>query len=202
MARTLLYFAHPGQRQSHANWAMAQAARPIDGVTFVDLYADYPRYNIDIDREQARLRAHSVIVFQFPLFWYSPPALVKEWLDLVLEPGFAYGEGGTALVGKTLMLAITAASPAEAYGPDGFQKFPIRDFLRPLEQTAALCQMRFTPPYLLFGALDAQTHGSIPPHVAGYRALLTALRDDRYDFDAAAGHDVITCDALPLRAEG
>ena len=54
----------------------------MEGVTFVDLYAEYPRFEIDVDREQARLLAHDVIVFQNPLFWYSTPAILKEWQDL------------------------------------------------------------------------------------------------------------------------
>ena len=93
MAKLLIYYAHPGNRYSHVNKVMASRARGIAGISFVDLYADYPRHNIDIDVEQKRLLDHDVILFQFPLFWYSTPSLIKEWQDLVLEYGFAYGEG-------------------------------------------------------------------------------------------------------------
>ena len=48
---------------------IAAAANGVDGVTHVDLYAEYPRHDIDIDREQTRLLEHQVIVLQFPLFW-------------------------------------------------------------------------------------------------------------------------------------
>ncbi len=48
---------------------------------------------IDIPREQALLREHEVIVFQHPLYTYSCPALLKEWLDRVLSRGFASGPG-------------------------------------------------------------------------------------------------------------
>ena len=66
MASLLIYFAHPGQRYSRVNRDMADAVRDRDGVTFVDLYAAYPRNDIDIDREQARLVAHDAVLFQFP----------------------------------------------------------------------------------------------------------------------------------------
>src|SRR3954466_682289 len=98
--RTLILFAHPNQRVASINRSMAEAAMRIEGVTFVDLYAEYPRFEINIDREQSRLREHDAIIFQFPVYWYSTPALLKEWQDLVLEYGFAYGPEGQALGGK------------------------------------------------------------------------------------------------------
>ena len=205
MASVLVYYAHPGQRFSRANAALAKAARTAavedERLSFVDLYGDYPRHNISVDREQARLRAHDVILFQYPLYWYATPSLLKEWLDLVLEHGFAYGQDGTALAGKTMMLAITAAGPAEAYTPMGYQNHALRTFLTPMEQTAALCQMRFTPPYVLHGALQASEEGEIAAHAAGYAQLLRALLSDSYDFDAAATREIITAHTLPITQE-
>lgn len=191
MARLLVYYAHPGHKHSIANRALTAEAQSIDGLTFVDLYAEYPRFEIDIDREQQRLLGHDVIVFQFPMFWYSTPSLLKEWQDLVLEHGFAYGAGGDKLAGKRVLLAVTAAGPEDAYTPDGYQKHPIRTFLTPLEQTARLCHMHFTPPYVLYASLRARNTGSLEPHVDAYRRLLEAIRDDRFDFNAAAAREII-----------
>ena len=198
MARLLVNYAHPGHRLSQVNKPLADAAARTDGITFVDLYRDYPRFEIDIDREQKNLIEHEVILFQFPFFWYSTPSLIKEWLDLVLEHGFAYGAGGDKLTGKIMMLAITAAGPDAAYTPSGYQHFSLREFLRPLEQTASLCHMHFAPPYVLFGSLKAPREGEVQPHVAGYRQLLEAIRDDRYDFDAADQQDFVTYRTLPI----
>ncbi len=89
--RILVLFAHPALERSEANRPLAEAAQRLDGVTLVDLYAEYPDFGIDVDREQTRLREHDVIIFMYPLYWYSTPALLKEWQDLVLEYGFAYG---------------------------------------------------------------------------------------------------------------
>ncbi len=201
MAQVLVCYAHPGHRFSRANRDLWVAAQAVGGITCVDLYAEYPRFNIDIDREQARLLDHDVLVLQYPLFWYATPALIKEWLDLTLEHGFAYGEGGTALAGKTLLLAITAAGPQEAYCASGYQHFPLRTFLTPMEQTAHLCQMRFAPPYVLHGSLKAPQDGRLQPHVAGYRRLLQGLRDDRVNLDRVSGQDVLTADTLTMLAE-
>ena len=104
MARLIVYYAHPGHKYSHVNRFMARAAAGLEGITFVDLYADYPRFDIDVEIEQRRLLDHDVILFQVPLFWYSTPSIIKEWQDLVLEHGFAYGSGGDALEGEILPL--------------------------------------------------------------------------------------------------
>lgn len=201
MARLLVYYAHPGHKHSTVNRDMIAAARRLNGITVADLYAEYPRFDIDIDREQERLLSHDVIVFQFPLFWYSTPSLLKEWIDLVLEHGFAYGAGGDKLIGKRVQLAVTAAGPAEAYAADGYQRYPLRTFLTPLERTFGLCHMPFSAPYVLFAALRAPTEGRAEPHVEGYRKMLVAIRDDRFDFDAAAAKDLIGYDSLPVREE-
>ena len=201
MANLIAYYAHPGHKYSHVNRYMARAARAVDGITFVDLYSDYPRFDIDVNVEQQRLLDHDVVIFQFPMFWYSTPSILKEWQDLVLEHGFAYGAGGEELEGKTLMLAVTGAGPAEAYTDKGYQHYPIRTFLTPLEQTARLCHMRFPAPYVLYGSLKAPAAGLAEPHVDGYVQLLEAIRDDRYDFDHAETMDVVHFDSLPIVQE-
>jgi len=184
--RILVLFAHPSLERSEANQPLARAARAVDGVTLVDLYAEYPAFEIDVDREQARLRAHDVICFLHPLYWYSTPAILKEWQDLVLEHGFAYGSEGTALHGKLFFSALTAGGAEAAYCAEGYNHFTIRELLRPLEQTAMLCGMTYLPPFTLFGARTAVEEGRLPAHLATWTRLLEALRDDRLDIDRAA----------------
>ena len=201
MARLITYYAHPGHRHSHVNRHMARAASAVEGISFVDLYREYPRFEIDVEREQQRLLDHDVILFQFPVFWYSTPSILKEWQDLVLEHGFAYGKDGERLHGKQMMLAVSAAGPEDAYTDQGYQNFPLRTFLTPLEQTATLCGMRFEAPYAIYGSLRAPVDGQLQPHVDGYYQLLEAIRDDRYDFDAARDQGVVLADRLPITEE-
>ncbi|WP_183794238.1 MULTISPECIES: NAD(P)H-dependent oxidoreductase [unclassified Rhizobium] len=199
MAKVLVLFAHPGQRHSRVNILMAKIAGSMEGVTFVDLYADYPKLDIDIDVEQARLLKHDVIIFQFPIYWYSTPSILKEWQDLVLEYGFAYGHTGDKLAGKLFLPVITAGGPDHAYTEQGSNHFRLRALLSPLEQTANLCRMRFVAPYALFAAHDARGDGRAEPHLEGYRRLLEALRDETFDIDAAAGMELLSAETLPLR---
>jgi len=95
-AKVLLLYAHPESQDSVANRVLLKPATQLSNVTVHDLYAHYPDFFIDIPYEQELLRQHDVIVFQHPLYTYSCPALLKEWLDRVLSRGFSSGVGGTS----------------------------------------------------------------------------------------------------------
>lgn len=180
----LILFAHPALEKSRVNRILIQGLDRLDGLTVHDLYEVYPDFDIDVAEEQRLLLDHDVIVLHHPFFWYSGPALLKQWEDLVLEHGWAYGAGGTALVGKKLMTAITTGGRASAYQRDGHNRYTIEELLRPIEQTARLCGMEYLPPFVVHG-----THGMTPAetheHSRDYRRALEALRDGRLDLRAA-----------------
>lgn len=184
--KVLILFAHPSQHRSEVNAPLFKEAQNIKGVTCVDLYGEYPRFNINIDREQQRLREHDVVIFQFPLYWYSTPSILKEWQDLVLEYGFAYGTDGTELQGKTMLCILSAGGKEEAYKAEGYNHFTIRQLLAPIEQMSALTGMNYVAPFAMFGSRTAAEEGRIPRHIERYRKLLTALVEDRLDIDAAS----------------
>ena len=196
MARLLVYYAHPGHKHSRINKKLASVAVEHSGLTFVDLYERYPRFDIDVDQEQERLLNHDVIIFQHPLFWYSTPSLIKEWIDLVLEHGFAFGPGGDRLTGKIMMNVTSAAGPEEAYTPDGYQNHSLRTFLTPLEQTARLCHMSYAAPYVLYSALNAEEGKEIAAHVDGYRLMLDAICNDTYNFPLSYETEVIDAKSI------
>ncbi|AHF04171.1 potassium transporter KefG [Marichromatium purpuratum 984] len=202
MRRILVLFAHPSLERSEVNRPLMLATSGVEGVTLVDLYAEYPDFQIDVDHEQQRLLDHDVIVFMHPLYWYSTPSILKEWQDLVLEYGFAYGSQGTALHGKLFFDALTAGGPEAAYRAEGFNHFTIRELLHPLEQTARLCGMRYLPPFALFGARTAVEERLVDAHVADWVRLLRALRDARIDLDAASDLPRLNVDLDAILAEG
>ena len=172
--RLLLVLAHPALERSRANRPLAKAAKTLDGVSFHDLYEAYPDFLIDVEAEQARLVAHDVIVLQFPMQWYSAPALLKEWIDMVWLRGFAYGVGGTALRGKTLLVAATAGSPKDDYRPEGSHFYSTAEFLRPWERTAALCGMAWAEPFILHSSRAKEMEVLIT-EARAYRARLAQL---------------------------
>lgn len=121
-------------------------------VTVRDLYALYPDHVIDVPLEQQLAFEADLIIWQHPVHWYSMPPLMKQWLDDVLTVGWAYGPGGSALRGKDLWLVASTGGASEAYSPAGYNRYFFDAFLPPYEQTAALCGMRFLPPFVLHGA--------------------------------------------------
>jgi glutathione-regulated potassium-efflux system ancillary protein KefG len=174
MPRVLVLFAHPALEKSRVHRRLLHHARAVPGVTVQDLYEEYPDFDVDVKREQALLLAHDIVLFQHPVYWYSAPALLKQWEDLVLEHGWAYGTGGRRLEGKHLGVAATTGGRAAAYTAEGLNRFSMDEFLRPTEQTAVLCRMRWLPPYLIQGThlMDA---AAIERHAAAYGAHLDAL---------------------------
>lgn len=187
MKRVLILFAHPALEKSRVNRRLAAGVQDLDGVTFHDLYEEYPDFAIDVPREQRLLVEHDIIVLQHPFFWYSTPAMLKEWQDLVLQHGWAYGSEGKKLEGKRALNVLTTGGRESAYQTDGYNQFTMRQFLVPLQQTFRLCGVEYLPPFVVHGTLK------MPPeqmqlHVEDYRRLLEALRDDRLELVAADDH--------------
>lgn len=183
--RILVLYAHPRPDRSQVNAAMAEVARALEGVTLVDLYGLYPTLDIDIQAEQARLLHHDALVFLHPLYWYSSPAILKEWQDLVLEYGWAYGTGGRALAGKIFFQATSSGGASDAYRPGGMNEYPLTTLLSPFERTAKLCHMHWLPPFVLHKAGRALADGRLAHHLDDWRVLLMMLREGTLDLNQA-----------------
>jgi glutathione-regulated potassium-efflux system ancillary protein KefG len=182
-ARVLILFAHPALQKSRVHRLLADAVASLPGVTFHDLYERYPDFFVDAKAEQALLLAHDVIIFQHPFYWYSAPAIVKEWQDHVLRYGFAYGEGGTALRGKLTLSVLTTGGPEESYRADTGDHFTVRQLLAPFEQTARQCGMDYLPPCVFHGT-DGLDDAGLSALADEYTRLVAALRDGALDLTA------------------
>ncbi|HEY9847376.1 MAG TPA: NAD(P)H-dependent oxidoreductase [Candidatus Caenarcaniphilales bacterium] len=181
--RILILFAHPALEKSWVNRHLIQAVKGLGSVTIHDLYETYPDFHIDIKFEQDLLLTHDIIVFHHPFYWYSSPAILKEWQDLVLEYGFAYGHQGTALQGKKFLTAITTGGGERAYCREGYNRFTIRELLVPFEQTARLCGMEYLPPFVVQGTHQLREQHQIAKHAEDYRAVIVALRDNAVNWE-------------------
>ncbi len=174
MHPVLIIFAHPTFQNSRVNRALLNAAQSVPGVKIHDLYERYPDFHINVAHEQqAMLEAHTIIL-QHPFHWYSCPSLMKEWLDVVLTRGWAYGSSGEALKGKRLMSVISTGGPQDSYQKGSSNYYPITELLFPFDQTARLCGMEYLPPLMFHGALRAEPN-AIAAHANHYQQLLTTL---------------------------
>ncbi|TGA96608.1 general stress protein [Sporolactobacillus shoreae] len=142
---------HPHLEQSVINKAWMNRLQQESDITIHDLYGTYPNGIIDVKKEQQLLLEHDRIVFQFPMYWYSSPSLLKEWLDVVLTHGWAYGSKGTKLRGKDFILAISIGGPGVHYQAGGSNQFTISELIKPFQATANLIGMRFLPVFKKLG---------------------------------------------------
>lgn len=183
MKKVLIQFAHPAKARSKLNSALRRAVEDLENVTVNDLYASYPDFLIDTKREQQLCEAHDVIIFQHPFYWYSTPAIIKEWLDLVLEHGWAYGTQGKVLEGKHVLHALTAGGDDSTYRKDGFNEFTIAELISPYQATAKLCNMQWLPPFAVLGIHRGLHAEQVAAHAEDYRRAVIALRDGTLDIE-------------------
>lgn len=149
--KTLVLVVHPNLTNSVVNKTWIERLKQEEGLTVHNLYAQYPEGRIDMEREQQLLLDHDRIVFQFPFYWYSSPSLLKEWQDVVLSYGWAYGPEGTKLRGKELILAISTGGPEASYQAGSYNHYSLSELTRPFQATANLTGMRFLPIFKIQG---------------------------------------------------
>lgn len=167
------------------NRALRQAVENLENVTVNDLYANYPDFMIDVQREQGLCQENDIIIFQYPFYWYQAPAIVKEWLDLVLEQDWAYGEHGNALEGKLFVQAITAGGDDTSYQREGANGFSVAELCAPYKAVAKLCKMKWISPFTVLGIHQGLPEDQVRYHGENYRDFIVALQEDRIDLDKA-----------------
>ncbi|RRR99471.1 NAD(P)H-dependent oxidoreductase [Glycomyces terrestris] len=124
---------------------------------------DAGELTLDVRAEQEKLLWADTIVFQFPLWWYAMPAILKGWVDRVFTYHFAYGVGehsdvkygerfgeGT-LAGRKALLSVTAGGPESHYAARGING-PIDDLLFPIQHGILYYPgIEVLPPFVLYG---------------------------------------------------
>lgn len=149
--KILILFAHPLFEKSQVNKILVENIPNSPNITFHDLYEEYPEFDVDIKKEQELLLSHDIIIWHHPMYWYNCPPLLKQWIDLVLEFGWAYGKEGNNLKNKTIFQVITTGGSEENYSSTGRDRFTIPELLEPFNQTAKVCKMNYLPPYVVHG---------------------------------------------------
>lgn len=186
----LILLFHPLLHKSRVNRELINAIEDLDGVTIRRMYDLYPDFHLDRQAEQKLLLEHDVIVWQHPFYWYSSPALLKEWIDIVLEHGFAYGREGKALSGKKVMTAISAGGRREVYQEGGRARYSVKQLLAPLELTVNLCNMSFLPPFVVHGTHLLEESGIIKAS-QDYRKVIQSLRDGIFNDEEIFKHEYL-----------
>ncbi|MHC3472837.1 NAD(P)H-dependent oxidoreductase [Streptomyces sp. 7R007] len=140
----------------------------------------------DVLAEQEKLLWADTVVFQFPLWWYTMPAILKGWVDRVFTYHFAYGVGehsdtrygerfgeGT-LAGRRALLSVTTGGPRSHYAARGING-PIDDLLFPIQHGILFYPgIEVLPPFVVHGA-DRMTDADYPEVAKAWRQRLLTL---------------------------
>jgi glutathione-regulated potassium-efflux system ancillary protein KefG len=183
----LILFAHPLFEKSQINKILVENLPISSSITFHDLYEEYPEFDVDIQKEQALLLQHDIIIWHHPLYWYSCPPLLKQWIDLVLEYGWAYGKSGNALKDKIIFQTITTGGSQENYCAEGKDRYTIPELLEPFNQTAMVCKMNYLPPFVIHGTHNmSETEAKQMSEL--YNSLLNHIIQNGFDSEAKKSH--------------
>ena len=175
--KTLVIISHPDIMESGSQQYLLSSIPDNKDITVHHLESLYPDFKIDIEKEQALLKEHDRIIFQFPFYWYSSPALLKKWQDDVLTDGFAYGKNGKALTGKEFGLVVTIGVKKVEYQPGGREGFSIDELTKPYQALALKTKMTFlkTLPVFQFSYLTEDQKMTL---LIRYQQYLTQEKDD------------------------
>ncbi|EXJ23476.1 NAD(P)H oxidoreductase [Alkalibacterium sp. AK22] len=150
--KTLIIISHPEVDQSSSQQFLIQSISDTmrTNVTVHILEKTYPDGKIDSAYEQALLKKHDRILFQFPFYWYSSPPLLKKWQDEVLTEHFAFGYRGDKLAGKELGLVLSIGIAEKEYQTGGQEGYSISELTKPYQALARKTKMSFIRPLSIF----------------------------------------------------
>ncbi len=150
--KTLVIVDHPFYDQSVVNRRWLDEVRKYPDEFLVhNLQSSYPRSSIDSALEHSIIDNNGSIVFQFPLFWFNSPPMLKLWCDTVLTPGWAYA-GGKHLTGRKIALAVTCGGVEEQYHKDSKFGYTLEELLNSYICTIKHCHAEYAGLFSFYGA--------------------------------------------------
>ena len=133
----------------------------------------------DIQKEIEKINWAEHIIFQFPLWWFSMPAMLKGWFDRVLIKGFAYDNNSIfqtgLLKGKTASLVVTTKSNESAFKCDGVHGATIESFLHPIHHTLRFVGISPITPFVSYGVFDIDQR-QVDEIISQYQTYLGQLK--------------------------
>lgn len=147
--KALIVFAHTFWSDSRVNKALLELAKTLSNVTINNLSTTYLDGKINSEAEIALLKGSDKIIFQFPLFWFSTPSILKEWEDRVLTP-ILYGDNPQLLKNKIFQIITTLGGSKSSY--DGHHGFGLKELLSPINHSFAYLGCKVEEPFAIYSA--------------------------------------------------
>lgn len=152
------------------NGAMADTAKSLLEPHF-DVLTTRASAGYEVAEEIAKFKAADVVIYQYPIFWFMVPALLKKYMDDVFayDEFFTYTDGpygsGGLMHGKHVMLSTTWNAPEQAFNDADA-------FFDGMEPSEAILAMRKAHQYCGFEEL---------PHFSAHNVV----RDPQIDANIA-----------------
>lgn len=152
----IIILGHDNMEESMVNANIKEGLKDQKNIVYKDLNALYPTGNIDVKKEQEDLENADKVVFQFPLYWYNSPAILKHWMDQVFEYGFVYDvdEKGDfralALKDKKFQMIVSMGARKDAF--EGEDRISVHECLNSFSYTAKMLGMQEQEPLFFYGA--------------------------------------------------
>ncbi|SLM87204.1 MULTISPECIES: NAD(P)H-dependent oxidoreductase [Vagococcus] len=171
MTKTLVIIAHPDINNSSVQQFLMESTQNLDNVTNYVL-ADRI---IEIKKEQDRLKDYDRIIFQFPMYWYSAPYILKRWMDEVFQDT----SNATMLQGKEFGLVVSMGVSEDSFASGKKEGYTLSELFRPFEAFAKKCKMTYLPIFSisLFPYLVEVEKKEL---LIKYQQYLTKVNDDRF----------------------
>ena len=147
--QNLIIFAHTFWKDSKVNRALLEELKDNKNVNIHNLSVIYPDGKINsVKSEVALLKEADNIIFQFPLFWFSMPSLLKEWQDFVLSD-ILHGSENKILENKTFKIITTAGGEKSFYDSLDFK---IEEILSPINTSCKHLGLKIKKPFCIYEA--------------------------------------------------
>lgn len=153
--KTLIIVAHPDLDNSviHKRWIEELNKYP-EKYTIHHLDSHYVNGKLDIASEKKLIEAHGNLILQFPIFWFNCPPIMKQWLDEVLIPGWAYATGEDKegeFIDRKVALAVTTGMAEKNYSKEGRFGYSLKELLAPFETTLKSIHANYRSFYAFYG---------------------------------------------------
>ena len=170
--KNLIIVAHNNIETSVYNKQLIESIKNNNNTTINILKTNMA---LDVNAERELFLKHQNIIFQFPLNWYSVPASLKNYIDLVFGFGFGFAPTDERIMGKNFLAVVTTGGPQVSYSAEGYNKFSVEDYLHPLKGLARLTKMNFLPPLVSYASKKDGSEPEFATFKEKYKKTLETL---------------------------
>jgi putative NADPH-quinone reductase len=152
--KTLILISHPQFADSATQQFLKTAGESQGDVTFQQIDDLYQQHQLDVDTEQQQLIKADRLIFQFPMYWYSSPASLKQFMDDVFTRKLVVADH--LLRHQELGLVVTLGDSAADFQAGGREHFTISELMRPFEAFANKAGMIYLKSFVVnqFGYMN------------------------------------------------